>query len=563
MVYHQFECSINKVSNVQKLILVGGAAGAGVARTSVLIGKTFTRLGYYVFNYRDYPSLITGGHNFNVLKISDKPVYSHETFCDVIIALDQETIDRHEKQLNADGFVLGDRSLSTKNLVGVNVGSIIKKLGVRKVFGNNVLIGSLFKLFGLPIDPFLEVIEEQIRKKAEIVKESAREGYNAIEQRTRLFEANGGKKYFLTGNQAASLGAIASGLDVYIAYPITPATPVLHFLAARQLKHNFLVAQLENEIAVINAALGASYAGAMTMVGTSGAGFSLMAEAMSLQGMSEVPLVLYLGQRTGPATGVPTYTAQGDLKFALNAGHGEFPRVVIAPGDPKEAFYRVMEAFYLAYKYRVLCIVLSDKHLGESTFTLDGFEEPLVKPSRFIVEKPSTEYKSYLMTENGVSPRAVPGQGAFVRASSYEHDDYGYTTEDPEWVVKMNEKRLGKIEYLKQEIDKLNPVTVYGEGRNLIVGWGSTKGAILDAMRELDDFRFLQVSYLSPFPTDRVRKEVEASDNVVLVENNLTGLLGQVIAEKTGYFIKNKVLKYDARAFTSHELVNEVRKVIE
>jgi len=537
MVCHQFECSINKVSNVQKLILVGGAAGAGVARTSVLIGKAFTRLGYYVFNYRDYPSLITGGHNFNVLKISDKPVYSHERFCDVIIALDQETIARHEEQLNADGFVLGDKSLSTKNLVGVDVGSIIKKLNVRKVFGNNVLIGSLLKLFGLPIDPFLEVIEEQIKKKAEVVKESAREGYNAVERKIRLFEAKGGKRYFLTGNEALSSGAIASGLDVYIAYPITPATPVLHFLATRQLKHNFLVAQLENEIAVINAALGASYAGAMTMVGTSGAGFSLMTEAMSLQGISEVPLVLYLAQRTGPATGVPTYTGQGDLKFALNAGHGEFPRVVVAPGDPKEAFYRVMEAFYLAYKYRVLCMVLSDK-------------------------KPSTEYKSYLMTENGVSPRAVPSQGAFVRAASYEHDDYGYTTEDPEWVVKMNEKRLRKIEYLKQEIDKLNPVTVYGEGRKLIVGWGSTKGAILDAMRELDDFRFLQVSYLSPFPTDRVRKEVEASDNIVLVENNLTGLLGQVIAEKTGYFIKNKVLKYDARAFTSYELINEVRKVI-
>lgn len=547
---------------MQKVILVGGPAGAGVARTSLLIGKVFTNLGFYVFNYRDYPSLITGGHNFNVLKISDKPVYSHENHYDLIIALDQKTIDKHGKDLDPDGFFLADKSLKAKNLVGVDVKSVIKKLNVRKVFGNNVLIGSLLKLFGLPLDAFLEVIEKQIKKNTELVKEAAREGYNAVEQKIKLFEAREGKKYFLTGNEAIASGAIASGLDVYIAYPITPATPVLHFLAPRQLKHNFLVIQLENEIAVINAALGASYAGAMTMVGTSGAGFSLMTEAMSLQGISEVPLVLYLAQRTGPATGVPTYTAQGDLKFALNAGHSEFPRVVVAPGDAKEAFYRVMEAFYLAYKYRILCIILSDKHLGESNFTFDSFEGPSVKPSRFIIKKPPAEYKSYLITENGVSPRAVPGQGVFAKAASYEHDDYGYTTEDSEWVVKMNDKRFRKVEYLKQEINNLNPVTVYSEGKNLIIGWGSTKGAILDAMKKLDDFRFLQVSYIKPFPAERVRKEVEGSENVVLVENNVTGLLGQIITEQTGLFIKNKVLKYDARSFTPYDVVNGIKKVI-
>ena len=316
--------------------------------------------------------------------------------------------------------------------------------------------------------------------------------------------------------------------------------------------------QLENEIAVINAALGASYAGAMTMVGTSGGGFALMGEAMSLQGMSEVPLVVYLAQRTSPSTGIPTYSTQGDLKFALNVGHGEFPRVVVAPGDAKESFYRTMEAFYLAYKYRILSIIISDKHLAESYYSFDDFEKPRVKPSRFIVAKPSKDYKSYKITKTGISVRAVPGQGPVVRATSYEHDEYGYTKEDAKWAVKMNDKRFRKVEYLKREIDKLEPIKIYGKGKNLIIGWGSTKGAILDALSSLKDFRYMQISYIKPFPARQVKREIEKSKSIVLVENNVTGLLGDVIAEQTGYLIKNKILKYDARPFSPSYIIKKL-----
>lgn len=339
---------------------------------------------------------------------------------------------------------------------------------------------------------------------------------------------------------------------------MTPATPVLHWLAKRQLKYNILALQLENEIAVINTALGASFSGAKTMVGTSGGGFDLMTEAMSLQGMSEIPLVVYLAQRTGPSTGVPTYTAQSDLNCALYGGHGEFPRIVIAPGDPKEAILRTEEAFYLSSKYRILSIITSDKHLGESNYSFDKIEKSFLSPKRFILEKPNSDYKSYKITKNGISPRAVPGQGPFVRATSYEHNDYGYTIEDPYWTKLMNEKRLKKIPYLEKEIKKLKPTTLYGKGKNLIIGWGSTKGAILDSLPDLKNFRFLQISYIKPFPKEIVKKEIRKSKKVILVENNATGILADVIAEQTGCFVKNKVLKYDARPFTSEDVIEKI-----
>ena len=547
---------------MQKIILIGGDAGKGVARTSAFIGKVFTDMGYYVFNYRDYPSLISGGHNFNVLKISDKPVYSHELKWDVILALDQDTIERHEKNLEKDGFVLGSKELKAKNLVGIDVKAILEKIDAAPIMGNNVLIGCLFKIFCLPLPPLLKSVEKEFGGKSATVKKAVEEGFNLVEQKIKIPEAKKGANYFISGNEAIASGAIASGLDIYIAYPMTPATAVLHSLAAEQVDHNLLAIQLENEIAVANAALGASYAGAMTMVGTSGGGFDLMTEAISFQGISEIPLVVYLAQRTGPSTGVPTYSTQSDLKCAVDGGHGEFPRVVVAPGDAKEAFYRTIEAFDLAYKYRTVSIIVGDKHLGESNYSFDKFEEPAIKPSRCILKKVPADYKSYLITKDGTSPRAVPGQGPFVRATSYEHDEYGYTIEDPEGTVKMNDKRFRKVKEIEKEIEKLEPVKVYGKGKNLIISWGSTKGSIIDALDGLDDFRFMQVSYITPFPVEKVKKEIKNSKNVVLVENNVTGLLGRIIAEQTGCIIDKKVLKYDARPFTPKDVVDGVKKVV-
>ena len=544
---------------MKKTILIGGVAGQGSAVTSHFIGKIFCRLGYFVFNYRDYPSLIRGGHNFNVLEVSDKPVYSQGEKYDIIVALDQKTIDLHQENLKDDGFVLGSYKLKSNKLKGIDTEDLLKKLDGPQILENDILIGWLFKHFGIDKNFILEQAKEIFGNKSDKIGKAIEEGYLLTEEEDKLEKKNDGN-YFISGNEAISIGAINAGLDVYLAYPMTPATAVLHYLAKKEKEYNLIVSQLENEIAVANAALGASFTGAKVMVGTSGGGFALMTEAISLSGISELPLVVYLSQRTGPATGVPTYTAQGDLKFAVNAGHGEFPKIVVAPGDSQESILRTEEAFYLSGKYRTPVILVGDKHLGESDYSFKELKNSSVSRERFLIKNPSKDYKSYKITDNGVSPAAAPGQGPVVRATSYEHDEYGYTIEDAKSAVLMNDKRMKKAKEIEREISRLKPAVVYGKGKNLIIGWGSTKGAIIDALPELENFRFLQISYITPFPKDMVKKELENSDRVVLVENNITGMLGDIITEQTSCEIKEKVLRYDGRPFTADYIIREIKK---
>ncbi len=532
-----------------------------MAKAAEVLGKILVRLGYFVFNYRDYPSLIRGGHNFNVITFSDKRLFSHdERNYEIIVALDQRTVETHKKEESENTYYIAPNGVKIPRGENIDVSSALKE-GVPPIATNVILLGALAKFLGIPKRVGKEVVATEM--KGTFNEKAFEYGYEKGEKNGRIGKIPRKGVYFLTGNEAIGLGAIASGIDMYIAYPMTPATPVLHFLAARKDKYNFTVLQMENEIAVINAALGASYAGAMTMVGTSGGGFALMAEAMSLQGMSEVPLVVYLAQRTAPSTGVPTYTAQGDLLFAVHVGHGEFPRVVVAPGDPAEAFNRTIEAFYLAYRYRVLSIILGDKHLGESHYSmLENEFNPRVEPDRFLIF-PKGDFKSYEITEDGVSPRSVPGAiEAPVRATSYEHDEYGITTEEPEKIVAMMEKRLRKAETIRKVVMELEPLSIYGdpEADRVIVSWGSTKGAILDAMKHLDGWKFVKINYIEPFPSSRFLHEVEDAKRVVIVENSSTGQIGRIIAENTGFITEDKILRYDARPFTPEFILRRLKK---
>ncbi len=414
---------------------------------------------------------------------------------------------------------------------------------------------------GLGLEELNKIFKEKFGKYLGQNIMAAKRGYDEyIGKRINIGRGRKGRRYFITGNQAIGLGAIKAGLDIYVAYPMTPATPVLHFLAAKQKQHDILVMQMENEIAVINTALGASYTGAKAMVGTSGGGFALMAETMSMQGMSEIPLTVYLSQRTAPATGVPTYTTQGDLKFALNVGHGDFPRIVVAPGDAMECYKMTADVIYLAEKYRILSIIIGDKHVGESHFTHNKI--PRTKPAIRNITNPKKDFKIYELTKNGISPRSVPGKGVPIRGTSYEHDEYGFTTEDPEMTKKMNDKRWRKWEEVKKEVMKMEPYSIYGKGKITIVGWGSTKGAIMDCLKELKGVKFLKINYISPFPDKQVKRILEKSEEVILVENNVRGQLGEVIAEKTGYFIKKKILKYDSRPMDRDWLLPRIRRLI-
>ncbi len=548
--------------DVRRSVLIGGQAGQGVAKAAEVLGKILVRLGYYVFNYRDYPSLIRGGHNFNVVTFSRQRVFSHdERNYEAIVALDQRTVETHRDEASDKTVFIVPSSVKAPNAMSIDVASAFKQ-GIPPIAMNVILLGALARYLGIPKQVAKSVVKKEL--KGDFNLKAFEYGYeNGENGKRKVGKVPKKGLYFLTGNEAIGLGAIASGIDMYIAYPMTPATPVLHFLAAHKDKYNYTVLQMENEIAVINAALGASYAGAMTMVGTSGGGFALMAEAMSLQGMSEVPLVVYLAQRTGPSTGVPTYTAQADLLFALHVGHGEFPRVVVAPGDPAEAFRYTMEAFYLAYRYRVLSIILGDKHLGESHFTMEEGEfTPTVKPERFLVF-PEGDYKSYEITDDGVSPRSVPGAiSSPVRATSYEHDEYGITTEEPEMITKMMEKRLRKADTLEEAVLELEPLTVYGDpaAERVIVSWGSTKGAILDALAKLPDWKFVKINYLKPFPRSLFLNEVEDAKRIVIVETSSTGQIGKVISMETGFITEDKVLRYDARPFTPEYILRRLRR---
>jgi 2-oxoglutarate/2-oxoacid ferredoxin oxidoreductase subunit alpha len=540
-------------------ILIGGQAGQGIDAASTVLARSLVKLGFYVFVYRDYGSLIRGGHNFNVISFSDQTIYSHQLSFDFAILLDLNSYKIHKEEFKKECIFVSEFDINEKNVVKVDANGIISKIKAKPLVKNSILLGAFFKALGLPIEPLLESIKEMWKDEKNL--EAANEGYkNSIEIIKLAYPTKKTKRIFIDGTSAVGLAAIYYGLDLYFAYPMTPSTPLLHFLSSLRDKYDFKTIQLENEIAIANATLGASYAGAISMLGTSGGGFDLMTEAVSLQGMTEVPLVVYLGQRAGPSTGLPTYTMQADLNLALNCGHGEFARVVIAPGDSKDAFYKTLEAFYLAYKYGVVSIILSDKHLAESWFTFDIFEEPKIKGNRFIFENVEN-FKTYEITKDFIPRRTVP-EIAMVKVNSYEHDEFGFTTEDKEITRIMQEKRKRKFEVLEKEVkENFEMVKTFGNGENLIIGFGSTKGAILDALPFLKNCRYLQIIYLSPFPEEIVKKEIENSKNVIIVENNSTGQLGRLIREKVGIEAR-EVLKYDGRPFTQDEIIEKVNNIL-
>ena len=504
-------------------ILIGGKAGQGINKVSEIISRTFVNSGYHVFNYRDYPSIIRGGHNYNVISISNKPIQSHETKLDGIVALDELTKIAHNNELKKNGFVIDYREFVR---FGINL--------------NIALSGALMKVLGIEKNILINEVKKSLGKKKSFKQslEAAETGYNSQDKKYD-FKKLDKKIRLLSGSKAIAIGAINSKIDLYLAYPMTPSTNAMHELAKRQLEHNYMVYQPENEISVVNMALGASFAGAKVMIGTSGGGFDLMGEGLSLQGMSEIPLVVYLASRPGPGTGIPTYTMQGDLDIALRSGHGEFPRIVIAPGDPLETIEKVNEAMYLAEKFKCLVIVLSDKHIAESEFSIT---EKINRPVKINVK------------------RKIPGEGV-VKATSYEHDEYGLTIENKDIAVKNAEARLEKYKEIQKECKKFEMFKIHGrkDSKNLIIGWGSTKGAIVDAIEGLD-FKFLQVLYMKP-SSHQIKKEMLKAKKVILVENNLTGQLGRLIREKTGLKIPNRILKYDGLPFRSDELKEELMKV--
>lgn len=552
-------------------VLIGGAAGQGIDTISYIFEKTLKRTGFYVFSMKDYMSRVRGGHNFIQVRFSDNPIYSHNEYFDAIVALDFETINLHAKSLKSEGKLICDKSLSDDDrYISFDFKEVAKEYGNPRVAGT-AAIGVLLKLFRIPIDVSYTVLNDEFKGDVlEANLKAINAGYNLVEPAFAITTLKKDENIYISGNEAIALGAIAAGVKFYSGYPMTPSTSVMTYIAKKSRDAEIVVEQVEDEISAINMALGASYAGLRAMTGSSGGGFALMVEGISLAGITELPIVITEVQRPGPATGFPTRTEQGDLRFIIHAGHGEFPKMVISLRNPEDAFYQTVRAFNIADKYQIPVILVSDQYLADSGTTVKPFDFNKVKIERHISGSEALEggvYKRYRFTESGVSPRIIPGkiEGATVLIDSDEHDEYGHITESADVRVKMVNKRMKKFESLKEEV--LEPEYMGIENPEiLITGWGSTYGPMMEAIQMLikDGISVGALSFgdVWPFPTKLLKKYANSAKKIVDVEQNATAQLDSLMRENALVKADEYILKYDGRMMSSGYIYEKIKDIL-
>ncbi|MFH1770650.1 MAG: 2-oxoacid:acceptor oxidoreductase subunit alpha [archaeon] len=571
--------------------LIAGEAGYGIMTAGMNFSKAMTLAGLNIHTHVEYPSLIRGGHNSFGVRVEEKEVKCPIEMYNLIAALNRETIDRHKHLLTAGGGIIYDADeitlekgeiRSDVRLYNVPMMKIVNETeGAIKVMRNSILLGASMAVINHDFSFLAEsmrgiyVGKKKGNKIVEMNVKIAKKGYDYIKKNyPNDFEINivrrkKKKKMLITGNDAIALGAIKAGCKFLSAYPMTPATSIMNYFIKHEKTAKVVMKQADDEISAINMALGASFAGVRAMTSTSGGGLALMSETISLLGMSEIPLVIVNVQRPGPATGLPTRQGQGDLKFIMNIGHGEFPRIVIAPGDMNECFYETFNAFNLADKYQLPVFIVSDKHLAASYKSIPKFETKHMNIDRgwMLTDEEAKnwhDYKRFLITDSGISPRAIPGQKSIFRSSSDEHNEYGEIHEKGSNKTMMEDKRFRKLDTAMKDIPLPE---VYGskDADMTLVGWGSTKGAILEAMEylEKDDIKvnFLHFVYIFPFHAEYVLNFLKNSKQVIGIEENKSGQLAGIIREHTGFKIERKVLKYNGRTFFPSEIYDELKRV--
>jgi 2-oxoglutarate ferredoxin oxidoreductase subunit alpha len=570
-------------------IKIGGEAGQGIQTVGGTLARLFAKAGYHVFTHQDYESRIRGGHNFYQVRLSDKPVMSSRDRVDILVAMDKETIPLHEKELSEIGQIVYDSSaLKQKYDKPYFLDVPFMKMALEhgsKIMANTVAVGSVLGMLGMKLDILNGIIRDTFGKKGEdIVKSNinaSAAGHNfAVKNCDKCsfsmetdVHSPGGPKMLITGNEAIGLGAVASGVKFYSAYPMTPSTGIMNYIAGKEEEYGIIVEQAEDEISAINMTLGASFAGVRAMTGTSGGGFALMVEGLSLAGITETPVVIALAQRPGPATGLPTRTEQADLQFALYTAHGEFPRIIFAPGTPEQAFYLTNKAFDLSEKYQVPVIIMTDQYLADSQCTFEGFDTGKIKYADYRLRgdqlKKLPEYKRHAYTETGVTPLGVPGDSEhLVVTDSDEHDEEGHLIEDAETRIRMIEKRLFKK--IPQIRDEIGPPAIYGNNRAeiLLVGWGSTYGIMKEAVDIFSENRSIGMMHFSeiyPLPSLEKFYYLKVLINAKLaicIENNAAGQFARLIRAETGYEFKAKINRYDGRPFTLESLAGEINEHI-
>ncbi|MCL5026188.1 MAG: 2-oxoacid:acceptor oxidoreductase subunit alpha [Chloroflexi bacterium] len=561
-------------------LTVGGQAGQGVQSIGLTLARAFARGGLHVFAQQDYESRVRGGHNSFKLRMGPRPVMAALQETNILVALDPLSLDVHMAQLTDPGVAIFDGEKTQvagprRGYFPVPLERLAQESGGNRLMQNSVAAGAAAGLTGFDFSIISDAVAEQFKGRGPEVEEgnrrAAQAGYDyALTQfggrcDCSLSTMAAPKRLLLDGNEALVLGALAGGCRFMAGYPMTPSTPILQYMATKGAGLGAVGIQTEDEIAAINMAIGASFAGVRAMTATAGGGFSLMVEGLGLAGMTETPVVIVVGQRPGPATGFPTRTEQGDLEFVLHAAQGEFARIVLTPGTPEQAFALGFRAFNLAERYQLPVIILTDQQLADSYRTIEPFDLSSLQIDRgeLLLDAPP-DYMRYRLTPSGISPRAVPGlSSAVVVADSDEHAEDGHITEDGAVRTAMVRKRVGKLELARADIV---PPEHYGEQHPelLLIGWGSTYGALREAV---DDLRadgvsagMLHLSQVWPFPNEQVQAAMKAAKKSVMVENNASGQLARVMRGETGLAPDGHILKYDGRPFSPSEITTQARR---
>jgi 2-oxoglutarate ferredoxin oxidoreductase subunit alpha len=566
-------------------IKIAGAAGQGMLTISTILARSLTRQGYYVHCYQDLMSRIRGGHNASILRIADHPVGSLAEKANILIALNPESMELHAGELVEGGVMVYDEKVKNGNLKIQNEALSLfpvplERLAVEaaqnKLMLNSVACGVCFSLMEYDFEVLADTLGDLFSAKGDPVVEAniraARAGYDHTEREFKGHcpyctlhrkASDHPNRLLMNGSEAAGLGALLSGLQFLSAYPMSPSTGVMEYCAARQKEvPGLLVEQAEDEIAAVNMTIGASVAGVKAMTCTSGGGFALMAEGLSLAGMVEAPLVIYIAQRPGPATGFPTRTEQGDLLFSLYAGHGEFARAILSPGDAEEAVYAMQRAFNLTDKYQTPVIVLGDQNLNDSLWTVDHIDPDKIAADRGkLIAAGGQEYKRYKITPDGISPRLVPGSKDTVAYwDSDEHSEEGHITESAAVRLQMTSKRLHKLKGLREESPE---PSIYGRGEKVaLVGFGSTKHAVREAAEDLyrkgEQTSAVHFSQVYPLAA-RTAGILSDFERIIIVEQNATGQLEKLLLTEVGIRAHGSIRRFDGRPLTAQYIADSYK----
>jgi 2-oxoglutarate ferredoxin oxidoreductase subunit alpha len=554
-------------------ILIGGEAGQGLVTVGQILAKALVRSGYYICVTQDYQSRVRGGHNTFALRVGVDDVRAPQEAIDLLVALNAETVGLHIKDLSPHGVIVVDEALAKTDDAAIKVPF---KMLASDRYANIVALGVIAALLGLDEQVVAQAVTDLFGKGDTNVADKNRralgDAYRWAAHQAAAFEhlapiADPQPRLMMNGNEAIALGAVTAGLKFYSFYPMTPSTSIGLALAGWAKEMGLIVEQAEDEIAVINMALGASFAGAPSMAATSGGGFALMVEGVSLAAMTETPVVIIVGQRPAPATGLPTRTAQADLEFILHAGHGEFPRAIFSPGSIEQCFELSQKALQVADRYQGPVFILTDQFLADSyravaPFQLDGM--PTVQPWTTEGRTVKPPYRRFAITEDGISPRLLPGLTEhLVVADSDEHTEDGHITEDQGVRVQMVQKRLKKGEGIRAEV--IPPELKGGEKPDLLLlTWGSNKGAMEEAAFALQAkgqrVATLHFSQVWPLVPEYFMGSLQGAVEVVAIEGNATGQLARLIRRETGFHIERHILRYDGLPITPEFILCELHR---